>query len=201
MVSAELSEVQGVCMMRYYLYLLPYLVTFVLCYLTNWVVVLFADEAGELHGALRLWQTWDDTLDNSTFIKSLPSFLQYDWDEHYLQYATNERGRTRYKETLIKPFTPKEKLKRYFCRVLWLMRNNAYGFAFYVFGHDINGEYTYSKNEPDYYAVKDSGGAWAVKDDRKKGNSHGSYYGWKINRHTTKKHRAMYAFRFAFKRG
>lgn len=41
----------------------------ILCYLTNWLVVFFADERGELDGAFHLWQTWDDSLDVEWFVK------------------------------------------------------------------------------------------------------------------------------------
>jgi hypothetical protein len=40
----------------------------VLCYLTNPIVCLFSDEYGELHGFLKYWQTWDDSLNPRFFV-------------------------------------------------------------------------------------------------------------------------------------
>ena len=60
--------------------------------LTNWLVVLFADEQGELPGLLRMWQTWDDTLDNRTDVGRMPACLRYDWDDHYIQEHRMECG-------------------------------------------------------------------------------------------------------------
>lgn len=60
-------------MIRYIIYLLLQLLCMVVCYLTNWLVLLFADEQGELPGLLRMWQTWDDTLDNKTDVSRMPA--------------------------------------------------------------------------------------------------------------------------------
>lgn len=183
--------------MRYAIYATLQLLCTLLCYLTNWLVVFFASEEGELPGPLRLWQTWDDTLDNSTDIKRLPSFLQYDWAEHYIQDKTGERGQIRYVEELIKPFTFTEKVKRYFCRCHWLYRNCAYGFAFYVFGRDIHPDY-YVKMEQEKYLIMDNAGGWAYKDWSPMKFGHWKIYlGWKIQRNLGE-HRAMIATRIWF---
>lgn len=72
---------------RYLLYAVLQILCMILCYLTNWLVVLFSDEEGELSGIFHMWQTWDDTLDNPSFINnSLPKFLNYGWHSHYEQY-------------------------------------------------------------------------------------------------------------------
>ena len=68
--------------MKYLIYAPLQLLCMLICYMTNWLVVLFADERGELHRVLRLWQTWDDTLDNPAFIQTLPDILNYNWHEH-----------------------------------------------------------------------------------------------------------------------
>nr|DAP54846.1 MAG TPA: Envelope protein [Caudoviricetes sp.] len=132
--------------MNWLLYeLLNILFTF-LCYLTNWFVVLFCDEYGNLPPIFKLWQTWDDTC-NPRFhvLEVMPSFLQYDYDRHYREYVgadtkLKKLGRTRcYVEILDPNFSVKERIQRYICRVMWLMRNNSYGFAFYLLGRKIRG--------------------------------------------------------------
>jgi phage pi2 protein 07 len=60
----------------------------------NWIVVLFADDAGNLPKCLKYFQTFDNTLDA----------------------GTNKFS------------------SRYLNRVMWLMRNPAYGWDYYVFG-------------------------------------------------------------------
>jgi hypothetical protein len=183
--------------MRWLLYAPLQCLCALLCYLTNWAVVLFADEQGELPGLLRLWQTWDDTLDNETDIGRMPKWLQYDWKEHYIQGQVMERGQTRYTEELIKPFTWREKLKRYCCRCHWLYRNNAYGFAYYVFGREIYPAYSI-KADTDRYMIFDSVGNWAYKDQTPMRFGHWKIYlGWKIQR-TLGRHRAMIATRIWF---
>lgn len=117
----------------------------VFCYLTNWFVVFFADEKGNLPGFLSLWQTWDDSLDVDWFIEqTVPSCFKYDFNKHYknVQYTTPELaavGRDRYGVEIIDPnFSFKEKVQRYFCRTLWLYRNCAYGFTFWWFGCQVD---------------------------------------------------------------
>ena len=117
----------------------------ILCYLTNPIAVLFADERGELHGVWRYWQTWDDSCDVQWFVASLPRFLRYDFDKHYTpSRETNDFlasvGRDKGCVVLIDGnFTVTERIQRYLCRVLWLYRNCAYGFAFYLFGITASG--------------------------------------------------------------
>lgn len=191
-----------------FLYLLfapSQLVCMVFCWLTNWIVVLFADENGELPGALHLWQTWDDTLDNKSYIeRDLPKFLNYNWDEHYVQY-TNEiygTGRTRYREELIKPFTIKEKIQRYFCRVAWINRNCGYGFAFYAFYAKASGKFSYKIEEEDRYLLIDDNGVFAYKDSRviNKYLRFCTYIGWKVSRSIDHPHQVMIATRFSIHR-
>lgn len=118
-----------------------------LCYLTNPVACLFADDVGDLPGIWKYWQTWDDSLDVEFFVKQkAPSFLRYDFDAHYIsgRESTPELaavGRDR-GCVFLKPgtsFTMKERIQRYCCRVLWLTRNCAYGFGFYFFGRPSRG--------------------------------------------------------------
>lgn len=180
------------------------LICLLLCYLTNWIVVFFATEEGELNGILRLWQTWDDTLDNKSFIESnLPGFLNYNWDEHYTQYKIiDEYNRTRYKEKLIKSFSDKDKIKRYICRVAWLYRNCAYGFAYYLFGVVIKRPTEIKQFNPKAYFIYEKcmdfwNVNWAIKFENKIiGNFYWNIYlGWKISKSISYCHRAMIATR------
>lgn len=194
--------------MKYFILAPIQLFFMVICYLTNWFVVLFADENGELHGALRLWQTWDDTLDNKSFIKnSMPKFLQYDWDNYYKQSEViDQYNRRRFTETIMRKFTTKDKIKRYFCRVAWLYRNCGYGFAYYLFGQIITPPVKlFIFNKKNYFVYEPNKNIfniiWALKME-----SHifgklfwNVYLGWKINKDINYQHRAMIATRISFK--
>jgi len=126
-----------------------------LCYLTNPIVVLFCDENGELPSIFRMWQTWDDSCNPRFYIlEKVPGFLKYDYDRHYREYQATtpdleKVNRTRWFAEVVDPnFTFKEKVQRYICRVMWLYRNCAYGFAFWCFGRMIDGKnMKYTKNE------------------------------------------------------
>ena len=122
-----------------WLLMVPVNIFFILlAFLTNFIVCLFADENGELPGLLRLWQTYDNNLDSEFFVKEkMPKFLRYDFDKHYrTQRRFIPDGSINYDYTeIIDPvFTKWEKFQRYCCRVGWVMRNPAYGFAFYLLG-------------------------------------------------------------------
>jgi hypothetical protein len=155
-------------MAKWLAYFIMNTLVMIFCYLTNIIVVAFADELGELHGFLKYWQTWDDSLDPRFFVVGkVPKFLQYDYDKHYEEYegTTPELeavGRTRwfvkFKEGGEK-FTFKEKVQRYFCRFLWLTRNNGYGFAFWFFGEQIDNSKTkFPVNKSDeFYGYLDNG--------------------------------------------
>lgn len=172
------------------------LLCMVLCYLTNWIVVLTGTEDGQLPWLFHLWNTWDDTLDNRTDIERMPKFLQYDWDEHYHSYTTQLNGRTIYRETLIKPFDLKDRVKRYCCRAHWLYRNCAYGFAYYLFGTNVVPPFKLYGDDTCYFAVA-SNGPWALKCTRPitRKFRFEIYLGWKIQRKITVSHRAMIACR------
>lgn len=75
----------------------------------------------------------------------VPKFLKYDYDNKYEEYEDTTDELKKYNRTRwfvrLKPgakFTFKERVQRYFCRVLWLTRNCAYGWAFFVFGKEAN---------------------------------------------------------------
>jgi hypothetical protein len=134
----------------------------IICYITNPIVVLFADNVGELHGFLRYWQTWDDSLDVEFMVKEkVPSIFRYDFDSKYIssRESTTElaevgrdKGCVILKSGAI--FSTKEKIQRYFCRLLWLCRNNAYGFSFYIFGRKVKGSDIVMKKNINTYKEK-----------------------------------------------
>lgn len=185
-------------MIRYPIYLPLQLICMVLCYLTNWLVVLFADEQGELPGLLRMWQTWDDTLDNKTDVGRMPSCLRYDWDAHYIQEHRMECGQIRYTERLIKPFGLADRIRRYCCRVHWLYRNCAYGFAFYLFGATVwPQQYPIQTKSGDGWYFCRSDLVWAYKNEaRITGRWYWKIYlGWKLQRTMQTDYQAMIATR------
>lgn len=128
--------------MKYIIFLPLNLICMVLCYFTNFIVTLFCDEVGELHGFLKYWQTWDDSCDVDWFVKTVvPKIFRYDFDSKYFSSRETNDILSRYGRdkgcVVLKDgatFTLKEKIQRYFCRTLWLYRNCSYGFSFYLFG-------------------------------------------------------------------
>lgn len=70
--------------MRWFLYAPLQLICMVICYITNPIVVLFADENGELPGLFCLWQTWDDSCDSEDCVtKYVPDWMRYDFYKYY----------------------------------------------------------------------------------------------------------------------
>lgn len=204
-------------MIRYLLYLIPNLLCSLLCYLTNWFVVLFATENGELPRIFKGWETWDDSLDVDWFVnETVPSFLRYDFDSKYERYRADatatcgEYGvnRTRWYTKIREnaEFSFKEKIQRYFCRVLWLTRNCSYGFAFFNFGSilDSNDMY-YEENNDTFTYGYDKSKPWynrpfIYKNEKKiLGNIRWCLFlGWKID-NSIGKHNAMIANRIAIR--
>ena len=125
----------------------------VVCYITNPIVVLFGNEYGNLPWLLTWWDNYDDCMDVEWFIKEghVPSWCVYDYDKHYKFHDSDEALQTRgtyksYVDILDPNFTLKERLQRYACRVLWLYRNCAYGFSYYVTGRDVDGSQLIDKS-------------------------------------------------------
>lgn len=148
---------------KYLIYSLCQLFCMVLCYLTNPLVVLFADRQGELPKVLRLWQTWDSALDNRQYVLyDCPRWLSYDFDDYYECSAIPiGHGRSQKVVRIKKPFPRSLWLKRYLNRVFWLYRNCGYGFAFYLFGMDTKPETIRRKGE--HFAI--SANAFRYKND------------------------------------
>lgn len=139
-------------MLKWLLYVIPSFIFTILCYLTNPIIVLFADDDGELHGFLHYWQTWDNPTNPSDLLTILPSCMTTWYDGHYEEYyasigelARLGRGRW-YTKCYNHTFTTKERVMRYLCRVYWLTRNSAYGFCFYLLGADQNPYHTWASD-------------------------------------------------------
>lgn len=129
--------------MTYIFYLIIKILTSLLCYLTNPIVVLFADEYGNLPKIFKLWQTHDNCLDVSWMIyeDQVLDCFKYDFNKHYIyHYEDKDNGNfiPGYVEIIDPNFTIKEKIQRYFCRLSWLYRNNAYGFSYYILGRKLD---------------------------------------------------------------
>ena len=131
----------------------------------------------------------------------IPKWLQYDYDKHYEEYwdttpALAKVGRNRcFARVINGNFTIKERIQRYICRVLWLTRNCAYGFAFWGFGREVDGKnMVYIRDEEGMRLAYDKSRniltrPWAYQDERHLfGNVYlNLYIGWKINKDNTVK--------------
>lgn len=117
----------------------------IIAYLTNWLVVFFADECGQLPKCLKWWQTYDNPLDVEWMITEgkVPKFARYDFKRHY-EYHYEDKG-----DNYMKPgyvilrdpnFTLWERFQRYVCRLYWIYRNSNYGFSYYVNGRVVDAE-------------------------------------------------------------
>ena len=199
-----------------WLFYLPFSLLFtVLCYVTNPIVVLFANKDGELPSFLHLWQTWDDSIFNEFAVSCAPKFLQYDWKAHYREY----KGTTAYLESVNRErwftvcinddFSLWELIQRYVCAVLWLTRNSAYGFCFYWLGADVSPYLKVSQSEHVTKAKEIWGGnlfgAWCYCNSAPFLTIFGrkftwnTYLGWKIDLTARVVTRAMIANRISFK--
>lgn len=205
-------------MVLWFLYLPFSLLFAVLCYLTNWIVVFFADEDGELPSFLYLWQTWDNSVYCSDSVKHAPKFLQYDWPKHYKEHKDSDPylrsvNRERWYCTCIDHnFTLWERVQRYLCGVLWLTRNCSYGFAFYLLGADVSPMLKIKRSANTIFVREifgeNVGGAWMYKNTAPIFTLFGwtlhwnNLLGWKIDESAKVTTRAMIANRIAlfFKR-
>lgn len=151
--------------MRWFLYAPLQLLIMIICYITNPIVVLFADKNGELH------------------------------DPNY--------GRVMKRSINIAPLPLIDRLKRYCCRVFWLSRNCAYGFALDWFGVTINpddvmviDDYKAGESERNILVTRDLK-YWKIYNSMRIPNTKYRwkiYLGWKF--YDVKSiHRAMLAFR------
>lgn len=115
-----------------------------ICYITNPIVVLFADEYGNLPKIFKWWQTYDNCLDIDWMIyeDNVPDIFKYDFNKHYKYHPEDKSTdpiKPGYVEIKDPNFTTKEKIQRYFCRLAWLYRNTGYGFSYDVTGRKYIG--------------------------------------------------------------
>lgn len=205
-------------MLKYFLYLPLNLICMAICYITNPFVCLFANNVGELPKIFKLWQTWDGSLDDETYLtEDSPKWCRYDFYKHYKPYQilleTNQYKRC--VELIDDNFTIKEYILRYICRVLWLTRNCGYGFAYYLFGITINGKdmiCKYSKLQSDnnreltVYTKQGTNiliAPFRIANDLLFFNNKlefNWYIGWKVNLGLHKTHRAMIANRISIRK-
>ena len=173
--------------------------------------MLFADKNGELQGPFIMWQTWDNSVFCSESVECAPKFLQYDWPKHYREYKDATQllrswNRERwFVECIDDNFTFIERLKRYICGVLWLMRNNAYGFCFYLLGYTVTPLLYCDESENTIYVEEVTGDAWMYKNDAPIFTLFGwtvrwaNLLGWKIAVGESYDTRAMIANRIAIR--
>jgi hypothetical protein len=175
-------------------------------YLTNPLVLLFADTAGNLPSIFRWWENWDDHLDIDWMIDEghVPRFARYDFHRHYKYHPPEEAevtiGEYRgYVDILDGNFTLLERFQRYICRLIWLYRNCAYGFSYHVTGIDIhkNDIVKVKTNEKDGYIWNITDYAFCYKDERPSlfGMHWDNFIGWKFQNVTKDVERCMLAFR------
>ena len=197
-------------MIRWLLYMPLSLLSTILCYLTNWFVVFFCDINGELHGLWKYWQTWDNSVYCSDSVEVAPKFLRYDWKKHYREFkdTTPELtawNRDRWFVTCVDAnFTIWETIQRYLCGVLWLMRNNAYGFAFYLLGYTSSPPIEVKTSENTISAKEKDGIGWMYKNTAPIFTLFGwtvhwnNLCGWKLDCDAEFDTRSMIANRIAF---
>lgn len=202
-------------MIIWLLYFVLSLVFMALCYPTNPIVVLFANKDGELPSLLKYWQTWDNSCYCSESVENAPKFLRYDWSKHYREYKdadsylkTVNRERW-YCVCIDDDFSIIERVQRYFCAVLWLTRNCAYGFGFYLLGLTVSPTLEIKQSEHTLFIKEVFGnglfGAWSYKNTApifKVGDYTvfwENFLGWKIKADTSFDTRAMVANRIALR--
>ena len=193
--------------MVWFLYFPLAVLSYIVCLITNPIVILFCDENGELHGFWHLWQTWDDSCDAEYFMDNVcPKFLDYDYHKHYTKsYGKIELNRERIYSTWNgTPFTLVERIQRYFCRLWWLTRNCAYGFAYQFLSKDVRGTDVQIKYKDEYtmFGYDPDSGAWILTSEQPiiPGFFRWEVFlGWKIAMGSTEKTTAMIAIRAVFR--
>ena len=197
--------------MKWFLMIIGQWLITLLAFIVNPIVVLFANEEGELPHWLRGFQTWDNSLDaEQEVVDEAGKLRKYDWHSKYynVEVPLEGTGRTRI-YTKLKDgatFTLRERFQRYLCRVFWIYRNPAYGFAFYTFGREVDcDKVTWLALEDSYRYAKDDKSlwdkTWVIKDSRYITDTikKSWYFGWKIPANTKGKVRCMIAGRIAIR--
>ena len=209
--------------MIWIIYLPLMFLVMLICYVTNPIVALFADKNGELKGFWHYWQTWDDSLDSkfmmTEVIPDKYKKLDYGYNDKYI-FSQDKETLKEYEAVIDKStlkdgveLTTKEKFQRYLCRVLWITRNCAYGFAYYIFSakgnvKDIQYKTNTSDNEGNYfYLASDDSQNILIRPWTCKFYKHFigpiyvmGYLGWKMPVwRNSGKYRSMIANRIAFR--
>ena len=193
--------------MIWFLYVPVAILTYIFCLITNPIVILFCDENGELDGFLRLWKTWDDSCDSMFFMDNVcPKFLDYDYHTYYEHsIRINEDNREVHVSTFKGlPFSITKRIQRYFCRLWWLTRNCAYGFAYEWLSKDLvgtDGHYLYQDEYSRVYWEPKTK-TWMVCSDQPiiKGYFRWEVFlGWKVNVDCDKMAKYMLAMRLTFR--
>lgn len=118
----------------------------IIAYVTNPIVVLFADEKGVLPERLKWWGQHDNNLDIDWVIDEelVPAFARYDFHKHYVYHMEDKTDPEHiipgYVDIIDPDFTLKERVQRYICRLYWIYRNCNYGFSYFFNGADYNGK-------------------------------------------------------------
>lgn len=192
--------------LKWFVYAIIDLLFNAICYITNPIVVLFADDYGKLPSICRWWANWDDDLDVDWMVYDhhVPSFAEYDFNKHYRYHDEWEAEAITGKhhgfvELLDDNFTLWERFQRYVCRLAWIYRNCAYGFSYYVTGVTVDGadivkHATFKKDGYLYYTAPN---AWVYRYNQKSYGTHKwkIFLGWKIQDFkSTETKRCMLAF-------
>ena len=199
--------------MKWFVQVVFEIMAMITAYLTNPIVVLFADEYGNLPKCLRFWQTFDNCLDISWMIYEdcVPDFAKYDFNKHYIYHyevKTDTEMIPGYVEIIDPNFTLKERFQRYICRLAWVYRNSNYGFSYEVNGRDVDGTQNIVVKDIDerpdrriwisYVPGNIWDFTWSIflfvpyyKNSKLKLRA---YLGWKMKSITNGKHRCMLAF-------
>ena len=177
----------------------------VVAYITNPIVLLFADEVGNLPKIFLWWANWDDHLDVDWMVYEhhVPKWAEYDFNKHYKYYDEWEAEKTigehrGYVELLDPHFTLKERFQRYVCRLAWMYRNCAYGFSYYVTGMDVYGKDVRKVIDTKEIFFYETDYSWVYSNSSKsfiKGHRWKIFLGWKMQATAEKeKEHCMLAF-------
>lgn len=141
--NGSYRDIGSFLVIKYLFYLVFDLLFRLQCYITNPIVVLFADEKGNLPKYLQWWQTYDNCLDIQWMITEgiVPKLFRYDFNKHYVytpEYKDNGEMVPGHVLIIDPVFTKWELVQRYFCRLAWLYRNTGYGFSYNITGCTYN---------------------------------------------------------------
>lgn len=195
-------------MILWLVYLPLALLVTAVCILTTPLIVLFANEDGELPSFLHYWQTWDDSLDSEYFMtRCVPKWLDYGYYGHYCPYTAEVKGldfALPRQYSFCMPdakWTTKQRIQRYICRCLWIWRNPAYGWMFYAFGDDLSDIEWVRKDTDEFLGICGDGvlEPFCYKNEKRICSWLRAkiYLGWKSYPDKIINRRCMYAYRLS----